>query len=103
MTSSETLKDFEQLVFRLERNHKCVLRLSKSLDSYKYEPKNYDCFIKLRELKNSFSDLAKQQMTLFDAIQHQTIKFKIAVERVDHSIERFQQLEKGMAEYLLTL
>lgn len=103
VTSTDTVKDFEQLIVRLERNHQCVLRLSKNLNSYKYEPRNYECFVELRELKSSFADLALQQRTLFDAIQNQSLKFSEAIKRVDESISQFQRLEQVMAKYLLSL
>ena len=103
MTATESKLDFEQLVFRLERNHKCVLRLAKNLNSYKYEPKNYECFTKLRELKTSFSNLAEKQMELFDSIQHHLLTFEVAKNAVDLSIKRYHELEKGMAKYLLEL
>ena len=103
MTSTQPKLDFEQLVFRLERNHKCVLRLEKNLNSYKYEPKNYECFVKLRELKTAFSKLAKKQMVLFDEIQHHSLQFNDALERVENSIKQYHKLEKGLATYLLDL
>lgn len=103
MTTTEPTLDFEKLIFRLERNHKCVLRLAKKLNSYTYEPKNYECFIKLRELKTGFSMLAQKQMVLFDQIQHNALQFKDASEKVENSIQQYHELEKGMAEYLLGL
>lgn len=103
MTTTQPKLDFEQLTLRLERNHRCVLRLAKNLNSYRYEPKNYDCFTKLRELKSSFSNLAEQQMELFDKIQHHLLTFEVAEKAVDLSIKRYHELEKGMAKYLLEL
>ena len=103
MTTTEPKLDFEQLILRLERNHKCVLHLTKNLNSYKYEPKNYECFTKLRELKTAFSLLAEKQMVLFDEIQHNSLQFNDAVEKVENSIKQYHELEKGMAEYLLGL
>ncbi len=103
MTTAETKFDFEQLILRLERNHQCVLRLSRNLNSYKYEPRNYDCFTRLRELKSSFAALAKKQMALFDKIQSQSLSFDKAVQNVNSSIQDFHNLEKQMAAYLLDL
>jgi hypothetical protein len=103
VTTTASKLDFEQLILRLERNHQCVLRLSKNLNSYTYEPKNYDCFTRLRELKTSFSDLASKQMELFDKIQHSALTFDVAQEAVEQSIKQYRALEKGMAKYLLEL
>lgn len=103
MTATEAKNDFDLLIFRLERNHKCVLRMSKNLNSYKYEPKNYDCFLKFRELKGMFQQLAEDQMVLFDLIQHKELDLQTAVQKVDASLQRFNTLEKEMAAYLLSL
>ena len=85
MPTTESKKDLEQLILRLERNHQCVLRMTKALNSYRYEPKNYECFIKLRELKSAFSRLAQDQLSLFDEIQHQSLQFNVAAEMVEKS------------------
>lgn len=103
MTTTTSKIAYEQLVLRLERNHKCVLDLAKNLNSYKYEPKNYECLVKLRELKMAFSDLASKQMVLFDEIQHDSLRFEMATAMVEDSIKEYQSLEKDMAEYLLSL
>lgn len=103
MTTTASKIDFERLIFRLERNHRCVLRLAKNLNSYKYEPKNYECFARLRELKADFSNLADKQMALFDQIQHHSLTFEDATEKVEDSIKQYHELEKEMAEYLLGL
>jgi hypothetical protein len=103
MTTVRSKFDFEQLSLRLERNHQCVLRLSKNLNSYTYEPKNYECFTRLRELKSAFSDLAEKQKELFDKMQHQLVTIDVAREAVEQSIEHYHKLEKGMAKYLLDL
>lgn len=103
MTATESKLNFERLILRLERNHRCVLRLAKNLNSYKYEPKNYECFSRLRELKAAFSVLAKGQMALFDELQHGPLQFTDAVEKVEDSIKQYHGLEKEMAEYLLGL
>ncbi|MEO0571670.1 MAG: hypothetical protein AAF039_08190 [Bacteroidota bacterium] len=73
------------------------------MNSYKYEPKNYECFARLRELKTAFSILAKRQMVLFDELQDHSLQFNDAVEKVDDSITQYHGLEREMAEYLLGL
>ncbi len=95
--------DFEQLIVRLERNHRSVLRHAKDLNSYRFEPKNYECFTKLRELKAAFSILGKAQMSLFDQIQHKLVSIDKASQQVEESIREYQRLEKRLAEYLLSL
>lgn len=103
MTATDTTKDFEQLLVRLERNHTCVLRLTQNLNSYRYEPKNYECFVKLRELRTGFSKLAEEQKMLLYSIKHHTMDFEVALDQVEKSIKKSNGLEQGMAAYLLEL
>lgn len=103
MDTSIVKKDLEQLALRLNRNHTCVLRLSKNLTSYKYEPNNYECFIRLRELKNDFSVLAEEQQTLLESMQSDGTPFEKAEMEVEASLKKFAALEQRMAAYLLDL
>ena len=57
----------------------------------------------MRELKADFSNLADEQMALFDQIQHHSLKFEDATQKVEDSIKLYHELEKEMAEYLLGL
>jgi len=101
MTAISGIKDLDQLVVRLERNHKCVLRLSQKMNSYIYEPKDYECFIKLRELRMGLKELANRQMELFDELQRNVYDFKEAVKNVEDLLKRFANLERDLASYLL--
>lgn len=101
LASNSIVKDFDQLVIRLERNHKWVLRLARKLNSYKYEPRNYECFIRLRDLRSGFNELAQDQMVLFDEIQHRNLIFENAEKKIDTLLHRFHQLENDMASYIL--
>ena len=103
VTAKESKSTQDSLVLRLERNHQCVLRLAKNLNSYRYEPKDYECFVRLRDLKTSFTALAKKQMLLFDEIQYKNLPFPQITERVEATIKEFHRLEKDMASYLLQL
>ena len=93
-------KDFDQLVIRLERNHRCVLRLVRKLTSYKYEPRNYECFIQLRDLRHGFQKLGQDQMKLFDRMQHREVSFKTAENDVNLLFGRFRELERDTAAYI---
>ena len=95
------VKGMDQLVVRLERNHKCVLRLARKLNSYKYEPRNYDCFIRLRDLRAGLTALGNDQMQLFDAMQHRNLSFDDAEKQLNLLMHRYQQLESDMAGYIL--
>ena len=101
ITAPNTIaKDFDQLVIHLERNHRCVLRLTRKLASYKYEPRNYECFIQLRDLRSGLQLLAQDQMRLFDSIQHRDTSLQNARKDVNLILRRFQELESSMAAYI---
>ncbi|GMN05158.1 hypothetical protein MTsPCn5_05460 [Croceitalea sp. MTPC5] len=101
MTVTSDIKDLDQLVVRLERNHKCVLRLSKKMNSYIYEPRNYECFIRLRDLRVSLKELAKDHMQLFNELQHEDYDFKEAVKNVEGLLKRFKKFDRDLAQYVL--
>ena len=99
--ANQIITDIDRLVVRLERNHQYVLRLARKLNSYKYEPRNYDCFIRLRDLRTGFDALAKDQMQLFDAMQHRNLNYADSEKQLHSLMHRFRQLESDMAAYVL--
>ncbi|MEM6542342.1 MAG: hypothetical protein AAF634_14360 [Bacteroidota bacterium] len=102
ITAPNTItKDFDQLVIHLERNHTCVLRLTHKLASYKYEPRNYECFIQLRDLRSGLQVLAEDQMQLFDSIQHRDTSLENARKDINRILRRFRELESVMTAYIL--
>lgn len=103
METTATLNDTDQLVIRLERNHRCVLRMVRKLNTYQFEPKSYDGFVKLRDIKSGFENLAKEQMLLFNELQNQSLKFKPALDKVKSSLKKFNVLEQKVAAYILDM
>ncbi|TKD66005.1 hypothetical protein [Flavobacterium sp. ASW18X] len=101
MNTSATINDTDQLVMRLERNHRCVLRMVRKLNSYQFEPKNYDGFVKLQDIKSGFENLAKEQMLLFNELQNQNLHFYPALDKVKASLKKFNVLEQKVAAYIL--
>lgn len=101
MTAIGTIKDLDQLVVRLERNHERVLRQINNMKSYRFEPKDYECFVRLRDLKSSYNELAQDQIKLFDQLQRNTYELPEAVELVEDVLQRFKQIESVLAGYLL--
>lgn len=101
MTATGAIKDLDQLVVRLERNHKCVLRQISKMNSYRYEPKDYECFIRLRGLRADFKELSENQMELFDGLQHNEYDLKTATRLVEKMLQDFKEIESKLAHYLL--
>lgn len=100
MTGIESKLESEQLIFKLERNHRCVLRWAKDLNSYRFEPRNYEGYVKLRELKRAFVDLTEKQSRIIDAMHYQNVPLQEASEEVEDSIQQYHSLERAIAEYL---
>ena len=101
MTATGAIKDLDQLVVRLERNHQCVLRQIQKMNSYRYEPKDYECFIRLRDLRLNLQELSENQIKLFDTLHENTLELNQAVKLVEDVLNRFKQLETELASYLL--
>ncbi|NQZ43608.1 MAG: hypothetical protein HRT65_04805 [Flavobacteriaceae bacterium] len=102
MTQTSSKEAVEHLLIRLERNHQCVLRMAKNLNSYRYEPKDYEGFLVFRDLKFDVNELAAQQMQLFDRLHEtDTSVLDRATTEVDDLFDRFAAIEKAMASYLL--
>ena len=101
MTTTGAVKDLDQLVVRLERNHQCVLRQIQKMNSYRYEPKDYECFIRLRDLRSNLKELSKDQMQLFDKLQRNVYELNEASQLVEDTLQRFKNIESALASYLL--
>ncbi len=101
MTTTGTKKDLEQLVIRLERNHESVLRLRNKMNSYRYEPKDYECFIKLRNLRSNIKELIRDERLLIDQLKGEAIEFKESNALIDTILMRYKQLDADIAGYLL--
>ena len=93
--------DYDQLVFRLERNHRCVLRMVRKLNSYQFEPKSPQGFDKIKEIKQGFNQLAKDQLLLFNNLQKQLLDPETAYEQVKLSLKKFNLMEQKVAAYIL--
>ena len=101
MATTPTTKALDQLIIRLARNHQTVKHLTKKINSYTYEPKNHECFIKLNRLRINLNELQKDQAQSLEQIQgHKQLTIDFEHEATV-LLNRFQQLEKDIAAYLL--
>lgn len=101
MNTTKSIKEQDSLIVRLERNHQCVLRQIQNMNSYRFEPKDYECFVRLHDLKINFKQLEQDQVLLFDKLHHNTHKVTKATELVEEILERFKKIESELASYLL--
>lgn len=99
--AEQSTHQVQELLVRLERNNKIVQRLSKKLCSYTCEPNNPSCFEKLYEIKNSFKVFAKHQSDIVELLKTKKDEAPELDRKIELHLERFQQLEKDIAGYLL--
>ncbi|WP_420601816.1 hypothetical protein [Flagellimonas sp.] len=85
----------------MERNNNIIQRLSKKLNSYTCEPNNSSCFEKLYELRRGFKVFTAQQNQIMSLIKQKRASSKKLKEDIKLHLDRFKQLEKEIAAYLL--
>lgn len=104
---NETLEhntyDLQDLLVRMERNYNVIQRLSKKLNSYTYEPKNHSCFEKLYDLKLNFKMFMGHQNRIVEQLKLKKEESDALVDEIKLHIERFKELEKEIAAYLLDI
>lgn len=100
MSVAEANVGFEAVLLRLQREHKTVARLLIKMKSYRMEPKSYDCFLLMQELKNDLTALYWDQKLTMDNTSATTVENQLTQKAKSFSI-RFSRIEQKVAEYLL--
>ncbi|TXN35671.1 hypothetical protein FVB32_13920 [Flagellimonas hymeniacidonis] len=100
VTENSTVQ-IQELLIRMQRNNNIIQRLSKKLNSYTCEPNNHSCFEKLYELKHSFKVFASQQNQIMQLVKQKKGIAKNLQKDIQLHLDRFKQLERDMAAYLL--
>lgn len=100
VTQNDTVQ-MQELLIRMERNNNIIQRLAQKLNSYTCEPNNSTCFEKLYDLKHNFKAFTGQQNRIMDLIRHKRREAKNLNKDIQQHLERFKELEKDMAAYLL--
>ncbi len=98
MEFAEIKPDIESGLIRLQREHKTVTRLLTNIKSYKMEPKNYDCFMLMQQLKNNLMALYWDQRSFLDsahALDEKETQRKLTV-----FCRQFKKIEEHFADYL---
>lgn len=94
----------QELLVRMERNHRMVQRLSQKLNSYTCEPKSPKKFEKFYELNRDIQDFSKHQKNILAKMRQ--VNFEIDSQdtlEIQHHLKRFKKLESEFASYLLDL
>lgn len=91
----------QELLIRLERNNNIIQRLSKKINSYTCEPHDSSCFEKLYDLRQSFKAYAGQQHRIKALLRQRKSEAKNLRSDILLQLERFKQLEKDIAAYIL--
>lgn len=99
--AEQSTHQVQELLVRLERNNKVIQRLSRKLNSYTCEPNNPSCFEKMYEIKNSFKNFAKHQAHIVELLKTKKDGAPELDRKIELHLERFKQLEKDIAGYLL--
>ncbi|MCK0159600.1 hypothetical protein [Allomuricauda sp. F6463D] len=98
------LKDQQELLVRIERNHRMVQRLSEKLNSYTYEPKCPERFEKYYQLNRSIQKYYKNHNSIMSKIRQGKFNMEFTdLGIIDEHLERFKKLESEFAAYLLDL
>ncbi len=93
--------NIDQLFMKLERNHNRLQKFLLKLNSYTCEPTDYHCFMQVHTLKDDLNDLIADQEKLFGKLRQKISLKKNYLDKMDLFDKRFEELEQGMAEYLL--
>ncbi|MGX1930094.1 hypothetical protein [Flagellimonas sp. 2504JD4-2] len=91
----------QELLIRMDRNHTIIQTLSKKLNSYTCEPHDSSCFEKFYALKHSFKQFDLNQNRIMDLLKKKSDMVSNLETEIKEHLKRFDELEKGMAAYLL--
>ena len=91
-----------EMLFRLERNHTEIQMLLGKLNSYTCEPTNYECFERLRDLRDEIESLRKKHLDLFRIIDlKQLSNENNLIAQMQNQITSFKELDKKIGAYLI--
>jgi two-component sensor histidine kinase len=91
-----------ELLFKLERNHTEIQTLLARINSYTCEPTNYECFERLRDLRDDIESLKTSHLKLFREIDlKQLNREEDLVTKMRSQIEAFKELDYKIGAYLI--
>lgn len=86
-------------ILRLERNNRDLVQLNKMLSCYRCEPKTYERFEELSELKMRIHDLRKSNLEIISAIQNGTQYQRVGLGRIRRQLLEFNELQRRVEAY----
>lgn len=91
-----------EMLFRLERNHTEIQMLLGKLNSYTCEPTDYECFKRLRDLRDEIAVLKKKHSELFQTIELKQLGSQAAlIKEMQSQITSFKELDRKIGAYLM--
>lgn len=91
-----------EMRFKLERNHTEIQTLLDKLNSYTCEPTNYECFERLRNLRDDIQNLKKEHLKLFSRFDIKQWKSsEDLLEIMRNQITSFKELDRKIGAYLI--
>jgi predicted nuclease with TOPRIM domain len=91
-----------EMLFKLERNHAEIQTLLGKLNSYTCEPTNYECFERLRDLRDNIESLKKRHLLLFSELDSKQLNNQSElVKKMRNQIAAFKELDQKIGAYLI--
>ncbi|GMN08916.1 hypothetical protein MTsPCn9_06280 [Croceitalea sp. MTPC9] len=91
-----------EMRFKLERNHTEIQTLLDKLNSYTCEPTNYECFERLRNLRDDIQALKKEHLKLFSRFDIRQWKNQDDLVKImREQIASFRELDRKIGAYVL--
>lgn len=103
MESINKNKDIvNELLFKLERNRAKIKVLLGRLNSYTCEPTNYECFERLRDLRDDIAALKVSHLELSRNVDAQELDDQqTVIQQMQDQIDAFNELDHKIGTYFL--
>jgi len=91
-----------EMLFRLERNHTEIQMLLGKLNSYTCEPTDYECFMRLRDLRDEIAALKQRHLQLFSDLEQRHLDNERGlIVKMQNQLSSFKELDKKIGAYLI--
>ncbi|MEB8329016.1 hypothetical protein OO009_06580 [Flavobacteriaceae bacterium KMM 6897] len=105
--TTDSFKEFQEVsvsdkstcVLYLERNNKDVLHLNHMLACYKCEPRTYERFEQLAELKRRLQKLCKSNLKIISSLHKRKGSQMIGLDRIRKQFMKFNELQRLVEDY----
>lgn len=94
-----TSTDTSTFVLYLERNNKDVMQLDNMLRCYKCEPKTFERFEQVTELKERLQQLCKSNLKIISTLHQGKASKRIGWDRIREQLMKFNELQQLVEGY----